>query len=447
MLELVLLVVCLILLLAAFGLLLVLVQRRTAVDLAPLLAAQDRLERTLREELAQTRREGAEQARQAREETAGTLQGFNQSVLSGMAEMGKLHKAQMDTFSEQLGKLTQTHESRAAELKMVVEARLVQIQQDNALRLEEMRKTVDEKLQGTLEKRLGESFKLVSERLEQVAKGLGEMQSLAGGVGDLKKVLSNVKTRGIWGEMQLGNLLAQMLTPEQYAINVATKAGSADRVEFAVKLPGRTETDAPVWLPIDAKFPKEDYERLMEAADKGDAAGVEEAARQLETRLKLEGRAIQEKYLDPPNTTDFGILFLPVEGLYAEVLRRPGLVEALQRESRVNVAGPTTLAALLNSLQMGFRTLAIQKRSSEVWTVLGAVKAEFGKFGEVLDRVHKKLQEAGNVIDQASVRSRAIGRRLKGVEELAGGEVERVLGLEAGPAAEPEAESEEDGKG
>ena len=437
--ELLLIGFALILLLAVLGLLVVLVQRRTGVDTAPVQAAQDRRERPVREELARNRREAADLAKLMRQETAGALQTFNQSVLSGMAEMSKLHKAQMDMFTEQLGKLTQAHEARAAELRAAVEQRLIQIQQDNALRLEEMRKTVDEKLQGTLEKRLGESFKLVSERLEQVAKGLGEMQALANGVGDLKKVLSNVKTRGVWGEMQLGNLLEQVLTPEQYAVNVATKAGSAERVEFAIKLPGRTDTDAPVWLPVDAKFPKEDYERLVDASDKADVAGVEEAVRQLETRIKLEARSIREKYIDPPNTTDFAILFLPVEGLYAEVLRRPGLVELLQREFRVSVAGPTTLAALLNSLQMGFRTLAIQKRSSEVWTVLGAVKTEFGKFGEVLDRVQKKLQEASNVVDQATVRSRAIGRKLKSVQELAGGETDGVLGLEAGvPSAEPE---------
>jgi DNA recombination protein RmuC len=439
MLEIFLFSLALILLLVVLGLLVVLVQRRTGVDTAPVQAAQERLERTVREELALNRREAADLAKLMRQETAGALQTFNQSVLSGMAEMSKLHKAQMDLFTEQLGKLTQAHETRAAELRAAVEQRLVQIQQDNALRLEEMRKTVDEKLQGTLEKRLGESFKLVSERLEQVAKGLGEMQALANGVGDLKKVLSNVKTRGVWGEMQLGNLLEQVLTPEQYAVNVVTKAGSAERVEFAIKLPGRTDTDAPVWLPVDAKFPKEDYERLVDASDKADVAGVEEAVRQLETRIKLEARSIREKYIDPPNTTDFAILFLPVEGLYAEVLRRPGLVELLQREFRVSVAGPTTLAALLNSLQMGFRTLAIHKRSSEVWTVLGAVKTEFGKFGEVLDRVQKKLQEASNVVDQATVRSRAIGRKLKSVQELAGGESDGVLGLDAGvPPAEPE---------
>jgi DNA recombination protein RmuC len=312
------------------------------------------------------------------------------------------------------------------ELKGAVEAKLTQIQTDNSAKLEEMRRTVDEKLQGTLDKRLGESFKLVSERLEQVHKGLGDMQTLATGVGDLKKVLTNVKTRGTWGEMQLGNLLEQILTPDQYEKNVSTKSGSADRVEFALKLPGREE-GKPLWLPIDAKFPKEDYERLVEAAERADVEAVEQAAKQLEIRIKMEAADIQKKYIDIPNTTDFGILFLPTEGLYAEVLRRPGVADAVQRDFRVIIAGPTTLAALLNSLQMGFRTLAIEKRSSEVWRVLGAVKTEFEKFGGVIEKVQKKLEEASNVIDTAATRSRAIKRKLKTVTELPADETAALL--------------------
>jgi DNA recombination protein RmuC len=306
-----------------------------------------------------------------------------------------------------------------------------------------MRKTVDEKLEGTLEKRLGESFKLVSERLELVHKGLGEMQTLASGVGDLKKVLTNVKTRGTWGEFAVGNLLDQVLSPDQYAANVVTKEGSDERVEFAIRLPGRDEGENEVvWLPIDAKFPKEDYERLVDAADRGDSAAIEEAGRQLETRIKNSARDICDKYLNPPKTTDFALMYLPTEGLYAEVVRRPGLVENIQREHRVVVAGPTTFAALLNSLQMGFRTLAIEKRSSEVWKVLGAVKAEFGKFGDVLGSVKKKLHQAADTIDKAETRTRAISRRLRGVEELPAAEARALLG-----AAELSDEGEEEEAG
>jgi DNA recombination protein RmuC len=332
-----------------------------------------------------------------------------------------------------LSKMAEQTDKKLEELKLAVERKLTQIQADNSAKLEEMRKTVDEKLQGTLEKRLGESFKLVSDRLEQVHKGLGEMQSLAVGVGDLKKVLTNVKTRGSWGEIQLGNLLDQILTPDQYEKNVATKAGSADRVEFALKLPGRDD-GKPVWLPIDAKFPKEDYERLVEAADRADVEAVEQAAKQLEIRIKAEAADIHKKYIDIPNTTDFGILYLPTEGLYAEVLRRPGVADSVQRDFRVVIAGPTTLAALLNSLQMGFRTLAIEKRSSEVWAVLGAVKTEFGKFGGVIEKVQKKLQEASNVIDDAVARKKVMERKLRTVTELPAAETTAILGEAQAPA-------------
>jgi len=407
------------------------------VDLIPLLNRLDvlekgneRTERAVKDEIARQREEIAAQARALREELGASLKSAGDSTINSLGEIGKAQRAQLETFSGQLTKLTDSNERKLGELRTVVETKLTQIQTDNAAKLEEMRKTVDEKLQGTLEKRLGESFKLVSDRLEQVHKGLGEMQALAAGVGDLKKVLTNVKTRGTWGEIQLGSLLEQILTAEQYAQNVATKQGSAERVEFAIKLPGRDGVGNTVWLPIDAKFPKEDYERLMESAERADAAGVEDAAKQLEARIKLDAKNIRDKYLDPPNTTDFGILFLPTEGLYAEALRRTGLMETLQREFRVVVAGPTTLAALLNSLQMGFRTLAIQQRSSEVWILLGAVKTEFGKFGEAIEKVQKKIQEAGNAIDSAASKTKTIQRKLKTVQELPASDAAKLLPLE-----------------
>jgi DNA recombination protein RmuC len=308
-----------------------------------------------------------------------------------------------------------------------VEDKLQSMQMDNARQLEQMRQTVDEKLQGTLEKRLGESFKQVSERLEQVHKGLGEMQTLATGVGDLKKVLTNVKTRGTWGEVQLGALLEQVLNPDQFAANVSTKDGG-ERVEYAIRLPGQGENrEETVWLPIDAKFPVEDYQRLLEAQERADIEGVESAGKQLENRVKACARDISTKYLHPPKTTDFGILFLPIEGLFAEVIRRTGLTEMIQRECRVVIAGPTTLWSILSSLQMGFRTLAIQKRSSEVWNLLAAVKTEWTKYGDVLDAVQKKLHQASDTIEQAKIRSRAVGRKLKDVQELPSGEAKAIL--------------------
>jgi DNA recombination protein RmuC len=347
----------------------------------------ERVERALREEVGRNR-----------EEVAATLKGVGDSLFR-----------------------------QAAEVAAKVDGRLHALQDDNAKRLEQMRQTVDEKLQGTLEKRLGESFRLVSAQLEAVQRGLGEMQSLATGVGDLRKVLANVKVRGTWGEVQLGSLLEQLLAPDQFATNVATRPGTGERVEFAIRLPGRGDGDAEVLLPIDAKFPVEDYQRLVDASERGDGAGVEEATRALEVRIKGCARDIHEKYLNPPMTTDFAILFLPTEGLYAEVVRRIGLVELLQRDHKIVVAGPTTLAALLNSLQMGFRTLAIQKRSSEVWQVLGAVKTEFGKFGDVLEKVQKKLNEASNTIDAANVRRRAIEKKLTRVQELPAAEEDLLL--------------------
>ena len=304
-------------------------------------------------------------------------------------------------------------------MRETVEQRLKALQEDNAKKLEKMRLTVDEKLHKTLETRLGESFKLVSDRLEKVQKGLGEMQALASGVGDLKRVLTNVKTRGTWGEIQLGNLLEQILTPEQFESNVQVKKGSGERVEYAIKLPGKDDSpDEVVWLPIDAKFPQEHYQRLLDAQEKADPVAAELAAKQLENRIKNSAKEIRDKYINPPNTTDFAIMFLPTEGLYAEVLRRPGLASGLQLDCRVTIAGPTTLAALLNSLQMGFRTLAIQQRSSEVWNVLAAVKAEFGKFGDILNRVYKQLGTARTTIETATRKTRTIERRLGKVQEL-----------------------------
>lgn len=373
--------------------------------------------RVLQEEIARNRGEANANARMEREELRGVLTGLSDSLLARVTDGTRIQTEQMDIFSRQLANLTQSNEQRLEKMRDTIEGKLTLLQEDNSRKLEQMRATVDEKLHATLEKRLGESFRLVSDRLEQVHKGLGEMQSLAKGVGDLKKVLTNVKTRGTWGEIQLGSLLEQILTEEQYAQNVATKKGN-ERVEFAIRLPGRGENDREVWLPVDAKFPQEDYQKLLEAQELSDAQMAEEAARQLENRIKAEAKAIKEKYLDPPHTTDFGIMFLPTEGLYAEVLRRPGLCETLQRVYRVVVTGPTTLAALLNSLQLGFRTLAIEKRSSEVWALLGAVKTEFGKFGDILDKTQKKLQEASNTIETAAKKTRTIERKLKKVQEL-----------------------------
>ena len=390
----------------------------------------ERVERELREEMARGRREASTMARGDREEQSQSLARLTKALAGQVGQLGALQGQQLDAFAQQLARLTQSNEQRFEQLRLSVESRLGAIQTDNANKLEEMRKTVDEKLHATLEQRLGDSFKLVSERLEQVHKGLGEMQNLAAGVGDLKKVLTNVKTRGTWGEVQLEALLDQVLTAEQYEKNVATRPNSNERVEFAIRLPGQGKAGngRPVWLPIDAKFPMEDYQRLQEAQDRADPVAVEQAAKTLEMRLRDEAKTIRNKYVEPPHTTDFAILYLPTEGLYAEALRRPGLVEALQRDFRVSLAGPTTLAALLNSLQMGFRTLAIEQRSSEVWAVLGAVKTEFGKFGEALESTRKKLEQATKSIESAGVRTRQIERKLKGVEALPVIEAQAKLG-------------------
>ncbi len=379
------------------------------------------------ERLDGVRAESATGAKQLREEVVSTLKGITEATTKTMGELANVQKAQLETMSSAIGKLSDSNEKKLEAVRVTVESKLQSMQIDNAKQLDQMRQTVDEKLQGTLEKRLGESFKQVSERLEQVHKGLGEMQTLATGVGDLKKVLTNVKTRGTWGEVQLGALLEQVLNPDQFATNVATKEGG-ERVEFAIKLPGQgADKDETVWLPIDAKFPVEDYQRLVEAQERADVEGAEVAGKQLENRVKNCAGDICQKYLNPPKTTDFGILFLPIEGLFAEVIRRTGLTEAIQRECRVVIAGPTTLWSILSSLQMGFRTLAIQKRSSEVWNLLAAVKTEWTKYGDILDAVQKKLHQASETIEKAKARSRAVGRKLKDVQELPVGEATGLL--------------------
>jgi len=388
------------------------------------------LTKTSGEKLDSIRTESTTGAKQLREEVIAALQGITEGTTKTMSELANLQKIQLETMSTAIVRLSDSNEKKLEAVRITVESKLQSMQVDNAKQLEQMRQTVDEKLQGTLEKRLGESFKQVSERLEMVHKGLGEMQTLATGVGDLKKVLTNVKTRGTWGEVQLGTLLEQVLNHDQFGINVATKEGG-ERVEFAIKLPGKgIDKDDVVWLPVDAKFPVEDYQRLIEAQERADIEGVEAASKQLENRVKICAADISEKYLNPPKTTDFGILFLPIEGLFAEVIRRAGLTEVIQREFRVVIAGPTTLWSILNSLQMGFRTLTIQKRSSEVWNLLAAVKTEWTKYGDVLEAVQTKLHQASDTIEKAKVRSRVVGRKLKNVQELPIGEANVLLPLD-----------------
>lgn len=404
--------------------------KRTEADIIALAMQVERFEKGYKEETAKSRDESQTNARALREEIFNVLTRVNESMLVRMHENNGVQITQLESFANQLRTLTQINERRLEGMRETVERQLKSLQEENSSKLNEIRKTVDEKLNDTLERRLGESFKLVSERLELVHKGLGEMQSLASGVGDLKRVLTNVKTRGVWGEISLGNLLEQVMTSEQYDRNVATKPGSNERVEFAIKLPGRDNEGTVVWLPIDAKFPQEDYQRLLDAQDQANAILAEESGKALELRIKSEAKDIADKYISVPHTTEFAIMFLPTEGLYAEVLRRPGLCEQLMNSHRIIIAGPTTLAALLNSLQMGFRTLAIEKRSSEVWALLGAVKSEFGKFGDMLAKTHKKLQEASNSIDTAVRKSRTIERKLKTVQELPREEVESLLGVD-----------------
>jgi DNA recombination protein RmuC len=394
--------------------------------LAGLAAGNDKLERELRREIGDS-------SRASRQELATSFATFQQTLVQQSAEAIRTQNAQIDAFAQQLTLLQKTlsdtlttqlqsisesNARRMGEVRETLEKQLAQLQLTNSAKLDEMRQTVDEKLQTTLEARLGESFKQVADRLEQVHKGLGEMQTLAQGVGDLKHLLTNVKARGIFGEAQLSALLEQVFTVDQYAAQVITRRGGKNPVDFAIRLPGRSDNGDPVWLPIDAKFPNEDYERLLDAQQRADVLGAEIAGKALEMRIRLEARSISEKYIEPPYTTDFAILFLPTEGLYAEVLRRPGLMEVLQREHRVTLAGPTTLLAMLNSLQMGFRTLALEKRSSEVWQVLGAVKTEFGKFGDILAKVKSQTETVLNTLNSAEQRSRVMGKALRNVEAL-----------------------------
>ena len=432
-------------------------QRRSAADDAQqraidtlrtdLAGANERIERSLRGDIADS-------ARGTRQELMQTLATFQDAVVKQASEATRTQNTQIDAFAQQLALLQKTlsdtltlqlqglsesNARRIGEVRTTLEAQLQQLQQANAQKLEEMRQTVDEKLQSTLEQRLGESFRQVAERLEQVHKGLGEMQTLAQGVGDLKHLLSNVKTRGMFGEAQLGSLLEQVFSPEQYAAQQVTRPGGREPVDFAIRLPGRSDGQPVVWLPIDAKFPNEDYERLLAAQHAADAAGAEAAGKALEARIRAEAKSIAQKYVEPPHTTDFAILFLPTEGLYAEVLRRPGLMETLQREHRITLAGPTTLLAMLNSLQMGFRTLALEKRSSEVWQVLGAVKTEFGKFGDVLTKVRNQTQTVLNTLDQAQTRTNVMNRALKSVDALPDAQAQVLL-----PGAAPSISSEAD---
>jgi DNA recombination protein RmuC len=403
---------------------------RTRIEV---LAAQNvDFERDLKQDLAIARNEQAVAAQAARTELGATLAQHAQTMQQQLTGMAGSQNEQMKHFGERLANLTQTSEQRLEAVRASVEQRLDMLRTENAKKLDEMRATVDDKLQATLEQRLGQSFKQVSDRLEQVHKGLGEMQTLAAGVGDLKKVLTNVKSRGGWGEVQLGALLAEMLTPGQYAQNVATRPGSRERVEYAVKFPGRGDDGEPCWLPIDAKFPLEDYQRLQEAIERADIVAVEASRKALETFFKAEAKSIRDKYVEPPHTTDFAILFVPTEGLYAEAVSRPGLADGLQREFRVMLAGPMNLAAMLNSLQLGFRTLAIEARSTEVWRVLGAVKTEFGKFGEILARTKERLDQVGKTLDDAGRKSTTIARKLRDVEALPEAEADRLLTGEAG---------------
>jgi DNA recombination protein RmuC len=412
-----------------------------------IVAGQERLERGLRTEQAETHRqlrtELAESSRALRVELAQSDTEFRAAMArdaaAGRGESAESLNRFAAGFADQLQTLIQTNERRIAELRVAVEDRLLSLQTDNSAKLDEMRKTVDEKLHATLESRLTESFKQVSDRLESVQKGLGEMQTLAAGVGDLKRVLTNVKTRGTWGEVQLARLIEDSMTPDQYAQNIKTVPGSDAQVEFAIRLPGQGLMDQPVWLPIDAKFPKEEYERLMDAHENSDREGIKAAGAALARAVELQAKTIVAKYVSPPHTTDFAIMFLPSESLYAEVLRQSGLLDKLH-DLRVNVAGPANLAALLNSLQMGFRTLAIQERSSEVWQVLRAVKTEFGKFGDALANVKKSLDSASNKIGQTESRTRVMLRSLKSVEAMPEDQARAVFALESKEAEYLDAE-------
>ncbi|MBU1457455.1 DNA recombination protein RmuC [Patescibacteria group bacterium] len=385
-------------------------------------------EKGLKDEMSLSRKETADSEKRLREELSNLFKGFGDSFDKRMSEFASTQNKNFEGFSIKLTELIDKNDVKMEKVREVVEKKLESLQKDNSEKLEAMRVTVDEKLHATLKKRFGESFKLVSDRLDLVHKGLGEMQVLANGVGDLKKVLNNVKTRGTWGEAQLGNLIEEIFTPDQYGKNVKTKKTSKDNVEYAIKLPGN-EDGKHIWLPIDAKFPLEDYQKLIEAQDQGDIISVEEFGKSLENRIKSEAKDIRDKYIDVPNTTDFGILFVPTESLYAEILRRPGLYELLRKDYKVIITGPTTIQVILNSLQVGFRTLNIQKRSGEVWTVLSTIKNEFGKFGDLLEKTHKKIQETSNTIEDAITKTRTIEKKLNKVQDLPAAETE-ILVLE-----------------
>ena len=404
--------------------------------------ASDRAGREVRDELRMSREEARSAGRELREEVSGSLKSTNEVLAKTLEGMGKLQQAQLEGMTKQLRELTESNQGALDRIRLTFDSRVKELQEGNEKKLDEMRKTVDEKLHDTLEKRLGESFKLVSDRLEAVHKGLGEMQHLATGVGDLKRVLTNVKVRGTWAEVQLGAILEQILTPDQFARNVRVKADSSENVEYAVRLPGpKDEPEACVWLPIDSKFPQEDYRRLQEAAERVDPGAVQAATDALARTVRLAAKDIHDKYINPPSTTDFVIMFLATEGLYAEVLRQPAFVEDLQHRYRVVVAGPTTLAAILSSLRMGFQTLAIEQRAVEVWRVLGAIKTEFGKFGDVLDKVKRHIDLAGQTIEKTGVRSRAIERRLRSVEKLTEPEALEILALPALDEEDDEADA------
>lgn len=407
-----------------------------------------RIDKTTREEFSRNREEIGKSMKDNREELTSSLKSFQESFTNNVKEFNELQRQKFNDIQLKQQELNNTTESRLEKIRETIEGKLRTLQEDNAKKLDEMRATVDEKLQSTIEKRFSESFKMISERLEQVHKGLGEMQNLASGVGDLKKVLTNVKTRGTLGEIQLGTILEQILSPEQYVHNATVKPGSSERIEFAVKLPGRDSDDRPLLLPIDSKFPMEDYQRLMDAYDNMvniSPTEIETFSKQFENAVKKNAKDIRDKYINPPHTTDFAIMFVPTEGLYAEILRRAGLFDLLRRDFNITVIGPSNLVAFLSSLQMGFRTLAIEKRSSEVWELLGAVKTEFSNFGLILDKTKKKLQEATNVIDKAGVRSRAIARKLRDVQELPAEQSVKLLGeaIEMEPDLEVEEEKEE----
>lgn len=387
----------------------------------------DELDGNIKDEFSRNRQEINSSNVQDRVEISNNLRNMTNGIQNQMKTMYDIQNNQLENFSKQIVNLTTSNEAKLNQMRDIIEVKLQAIQNDNNKKLEEMRVTVDEKLHESLEKRLGESFAAISERLEKLYKQLGEIGSLSNGVNDLKRALSNVKVRGTFGEIQLQAILDDILTKEQYGVNVATKKGSNERVEFAIKIPSKDDKDGIIYLPIDSKFPQEDYHRLLDAGEKGDKTLVDECKKALINRIKSEAMDIKNKYIDPPNTTDFGILFLPTESLYSEVVKEAGLMQTLQRDYKVAVTGPSTISAFLNSLQMGFRTLAIEKRSSEVWEILGAVKTEFGKFGDILDKTQKKLQEASNTIEAASQKSRTIERKLKSVTELPVKESEKLL--------------------